>query len=42
MGLAFGDTWWEEDGDIFRTGGSRSLLEAKVLVSKNKNSVIPD
>lgn len=19
MGLAYGDTWWEEDGDIFRT-----------------------
>lgn len=28
MGLAYGDTWWEEDGDIFRT---REEAEAYIL-----------
>jgi nuclear transport factor 2 (NTF2) superfamily protein len=28
MGLAYGDTWWEEEGDIFRT---REEAEAYIL-----------
>ncbi len=35
MGLAYGDTWWEEDGDIFRTREeAEAFLEAKGWSSK--------
>lgn len=30
MGLAYGDTWWEEDGDIFRTREeAEAFIESK-------------
>ncbi|MEZ5021244.1 MAG: hypothetical protein R2756_14210 [Bacteroidales bacterium] len=35
MGLAYGDTWWEEDGDIFRTREeAEAFIEAKGWSSK--------
>ena len=35
MGLAFGDTWWEEEGDIFKTRGeAEAYLEEKGWSSK--------
>ncbi|HCM59520.1 MAG TPA: hypothetical protein DIS74_03945 [Bacteroidales bacterium] len=35
MGLAYGDTWWEEDGDIFRTREeAEAFIESKGWTKK--------